>query len=104
MFLRKRHHHLLLLFECNEERSAILPCQALPLSAFPCLNAMKSGVQYTSIVLPCSISPVCLNAMKSGVQFKLAFFLLQYLKRFECNEERSATVLSHISIVLCFPV
>ena len=40
------------------------PTKALP---FPCLNAMKSGVQLNIHILNCRIV-ASLNAMKSGVQ------------------------------------
>ena len=60
-------------------------CEVLPR-----LNAMKSGVQpLLRGILKVGVG--CLNAMKSGVQRRKRSYAVSRRKRFECDEERSAT-------------
>jgi len=56
---------------------------------------MKSGVQLHKLYY-CLCHFFGLNAMKSGVQQEIGHDYARYDSKFECNEERSATVDSEV--------
>ena len=77
------------LFECNEERSAILLLSLLSLLRL--WVWMRWGAECNRYVLLTLIkSCLCLNAMRSGVQYSFASALKSISFMFECDEERSA--------------